>query len=102
MHNNTIDNNTTDDNNTIDDTDMDLDLAWGNYDTQPHPDVEEPQPDVEEPQPGDEEVDDEYSKHWFKNAKKYMDSYDDVDIFLPLVVDVDGEQNFLGFTKIFL
>ena len=45
------------------------------------------------------EVDDEYSKHWFKNAKKYMDSYDDVDIFLPLVVDVDGEQNFLGFTN---
>ena len=44
MHINTIyDNNTTDDNNTIDDTDMDLDLAWGNYDTQPQPDVEEPQ-----------------------------------------------------------
>ena len=59
MHNNTIYDNTTDDNNTIDDTDMDLDLAWGNYDTQPQPDVEEPQPDVEEPQPGDEEVDED-------------------------------------------
>ena len=45
------------------------------------------------------EVDDEYSKNWFKNAKNYMESYDDVDIFLPLVVDVDNTHNFLGFTN---
>jgi len=45
------------------------------------------------------EYDDEYSKHWFKNVKNYMESYDDVDIFLPLVVDVDESQNFLGFTN---
>ena len=45
------------------------------------------------------EVDDEYSKNWFKNVKNYMESYEDVDIFLPLVVDVDEKQNFLGFTN---
>ena len=45
------------------------------------------------------EVDDEYSKNWFKNVKSYMESYDDVDIFLPLVVDVDESHNFLGFTN---
>ena len=45
------------------------------------------------------EVDDEYSKNWFKNVEKYVESYDDVDIFLPLVVDVDSEQSFLGFTN---
>ena len=31
--------------------------------------------------------------------EKYVESYDDVDIFLPLVVDVDSEQSFLGFTN---
>ena len=45
------------------------------------------------------EVDDEYSKKWFKNVHRYIESYDDVDIFLPLVVDVDETQNFLGFTN---
>tara|TARA_R110002167_G_scaffold47282_2_gene140116 strand:+ start:1226 stop:2017 length:792 start_codon:yes stop_codon:yes gene_type:complete len=45
------------------------------------------------------EVDDEYSKKWFKNVHTYIESYDDVDVFLPLVVDVDETQNFLGFTN---
>jgi|TARA_R110000751_G_scaffold31960_1_gene80798 glycosyltransferase involved in cell wall biosynthesis len=45
------------------------------------------------------EVDDEYAKSWFKNTKTYMEAYDDVDIFLPLVVDVDEGHNFLGFTN---
>jgi hypothetical protein len=45
------------------------------------------------------EVDDEYSKNWFKNVKTYIDSYDDVDIFLPLVVDVDEAHSFVGFTN---
>jgi|TARA_R100001443_G_scaffold91995_1_gene98716 glycosyltransferase involved in cell wall biosynthesis len=45
------------------------------------------------------EVDDEYSKNWFKNVEKYINSYDDVDIFLPLVVDVDSKHSFLGFTN---
>jgi len=45
------------------------------------------------------EVDDEYSKHWFKNVEKYVTYYDSIDIFLPLVVDVDATNNFLGFTN---
>ena len=45
------------------------------------------------------EVDDEYSKNWFKNVKIYIEAYDDVDVFLPLVVDVDDKHNFLGFTN---
>jgi len=45
------------------------------------------------------EFDDEYSRHWFKNTEKYVKAYDEVDIFLPLVVDVDTENKFLGFTN---
>ena len=45
------------------------------------------------------EFDDEYSNIWFKNAKKYMDIYNDVDAFLPIVVDVDDKMVFAGFTN---
>jgi hypothetical protein len=45
------------------------------------------------------EVDDEYSKVWFKNVKKYIDSYNDVDAFLPIVVEVDNKLTFQGFTN---
>jgi hypothetical protein len=45
------------------------------------------------------EFDDEYSNIWFKNAKKYMDIYTDVDVFLPIVVDVDDKMVFAGFTN---
>tara|TARA_R110000803_G_scaffold25801_1_gene61570 strand:- start:7497 stop:8282 length:786 start_codon:yes stop_codon:yes gene_type:complete len=45
------------------------------------------------------EFDDEYSRHWFKNVEEYVSSYDEIDIFLPLVVDVDTENKFLGFTN---
>lgn len=45
------------------------------------------------------EVDDEYSKIWFKNVKKHMDVYTDVDAFLPIVVDVDNKLVFQGFTN---
>ena len=45
------------------------------------------------------EFDDEYSKIWFKNAKKYSDIYTDVDCFLPIVVDVDDKGVFAGFTN---
>lgn len=45
------------------------------------------------------EVDDEFSKIWFKNVKKYMDVYSDVDAFLPIVVDVDNKLVFQGFTN---
>ena len=45
------------------------------------------------------EFDDEYSNIWFKNAKKYMDIYKDVDVFLPIVVDIDDKFVFVGFTN---
>jgi hypothetical protein len=45
------------------------------------------------------EFDDEYSSIWFKNAKRYIDAYSDVDCFLPLVVDTDEKGNFAGFTN---
>ena len=45
------------------------------------------------------EVDDEYSKIWFKNAEKYSKVYNDVDCFLPIVVDVDDKGVFAGFTN---
>jgi hypothetical protein len=45
------------------------------------------------------EFDDEYSKVWFKNVKRYMDAYPSVEGFLPLVVDVDEKGMFAGFTN---
>jgi len=45
------------------------------------------------------EFDDEYSRNWFKNVHTYMDHYSEVDIFLPLCIDVNTENNFLGFTN---
>jgi hypothetical protein len=45
------------------------------------------------------EFDDEYSKIWFKNFKKYSESYPEVDAFLPIVVDVDDKSTFAGFTN---
>jgi hypothetical protein len=45
------------------------------------------------------EFDDEYANIWFKNARKYMDIYNDVDAFLPIVVDVDDKLVFAGFTN---
>jgi len=45
------------------------------------------------------EYDDEYSKIWFKNAVKYMEAYPDVDVFLPIIADVDGNGQFIGTTN---
>lgn len=45
------------------------------------------------------EVDDEYSKVWFKNVKKYSDAYKDTYCFLPIVVDTDEKGLFMGFTN---
>ena len=45
------------------------------------------------------EFDDEYSNIWFKNVKEYMESYDEIGIFLPLVLDVDVDGNFINFTN---
>ena len=45
------------------------------------------------------EFDDEYSTIWFSNVKKYTDIYDNVDAFLPIVVDTDEKGLFAGFTN---
>lgn len=42
------------------------------------------------------EIDDEYSKIWFSNFLKYKEKYS-ADIYLPIVVDVDKEDKFIGF-----
>jgi hypothetical protein len=45
------------------------------------------------------EFDDEYSNIWFKNVKKYSEVYPNVDVFLPIVVDIDDKEKFVGFTN---
>jgi hypothetical protein len=45
------------------------------------------------------EFDDEYSTIWFKNVKRYIESYPEVETFLPLVVDTDEKGMFVGFTN---
>ena len=45
------------------------------------------------------EFDDEYSSIWFKNVKQYSESYPDVQMFLPVVVEVDDKGMFAGFTN---
>jgi len=45
------------------------------------------------------ECDDEYSNIWFKQFDEYVPHYEDVDIFLPLVVDTDQSGQFMGFTN---
>jgi hypothetical protein len=45
------------------------------------------------------ELDDEYSKIMFDNFNKYVSYYDDVDAFLPIVLDANVEGKFLHFTN---
>ena len=45
------------------------------------------------------EFDDEYSSIWFKNVKTYSEAYPDVQMFLPVVVEVDEKGMFAGFTN---
>jgi hypothetical protein len=45
------------------------------------------------------EYDDEYSKIWFKNVETYIEAYPEVDIFMPIIVDVDEYGQFIGFTN---
>lgn len=45
------------------------------------------------------EFDDEYSSIWFKNVKSYVESYPDVQMFLPVVVETDDKGMFAGFTN---
>jgi len=45
------------------------------------------------------EQDDEYAKIWFKNVIEYREAHSNVDIFLPIVIDVDANNQFIGFTN---
>lgn len=45
------------------------------------------------------EFDDEYSSKWFKNVHIYMEAHDDVEIFLPLIIDTNDKQEFIGLTN---
>jgi len=41
------------------------------------------------------EFDDEYSTNWFKNVQKYTEKNPGVDMFLPIISDVDEQNKFL-------
>ena len=45
------------------------------------------------------EIDDEYSKIWFKNVKRYSEAYPEAQGFLPIVIDDDERGIFAGFTN---
>lgn len=45
------------------------------------------------------EYDDEYAKIWFKNVVEYRSAHTDVELFMPIVVDVDDQGGFIGFTN---
>lgn len=45
------------------------------------------------------EIDDEYKEGWYKSFNDYRNVYKDVDIFLPIVEDVNVEGKFIGFTN---
>jgi glycosyltransferase involved in cell wall biosynthesis len=45
------------------------------------------------------EYDDEYAKIWFKNVVEYRNAHPNVDLFLPIVIDVDNQGQFIGFTN---
>jgi len=45
------------------------------------------------------EYDDEYAKIWFKNVVEYIDAHQNVDLFLPIVIDVNSKGEFIGFTN---
>jgi glycosyltransferase involved in cell wall biosynthesis len=45
------------------------------------------------------EMDDEFSIIWLDNARKYITAYPETEIFLPIVVDVDVNGQYIGFTN---
>lgn len=45
------------------------------------------------------EFDDEFAKIWFKNVLEYRAAHTDVEIFMPIVLDVNSENGFIGFTN---
>lgn len=45
------------------------------------------------------EFDDEYSTTYFKIAKNYIEKYDDIDLFLPFIVEANDKRQRLKFTN---
>ncbi len=45
------------------------------------------------------ELDDEFSKIWLKNVVKYREVYDDVEMFLPMIIDVSEDGQFIGLSN---
>ena len=45
------------------------------------------------------EYDDEFAKIWFKNVVEYREAHTEIDVFMPIVVDVDSNSQFVGFTN---
>lgn len=41
------------------------------------------------------EFDDEYSVNWFKNVETYINKHPEIDMFLPIISDVDENNKFL-------
>lgn len=45
------------------------------------------------------EIDDLFKEHWLKNMNSYLTQYPNVDIFLPIVKDINSEGKFVSFTN---
>lgn len=45
------------------------------------------------------EIDDEYKSIWLKSINEYVKSYPEVDVFLPIVKDINQEGKFVSFTN---
>ena len=45
------------------------------------------------------EIDDEYKSIWLKSTNEYVKTYTDVDVFLPVVKDINTDGNFISFTN---
>ncbi len=45
------------------------------------------------------EFDDEYANIWLKNVVTYRDAYPNVELFMPIIVDVDSTNAFIGFSN---
>lgn len=45
------------------------------------------------------EFDDEYSINWFRNVEKYIETYPEIEMFLPIISDITNNNVFAGFTN---
>lgn len=45
------------------------------------------------------EIDDEFKKVWLTSMNEYIKEFADVDVFLPIVKDINTEGNFISFTN---